>query len=135
MTLDNSFKVITSFIPFHVLFKTVCFGNNLWNKIFLLSFVREDNIFLYWLYLIWASLFKVRSFNFMYLITRSFPRWIDFCKPRVIHLQILIFVWKCFYKRHANWRLNWLWSEKWQKIDPNFHYLIRLNFPRRQIDT
>ena len=68
-----------------------CFGNNLRNTIFLFSFIREDNRFLYCLYLAWASFSKVTSFNFMYLVSRWFLTDIDFCRPRVIHGFLLNF--------------------------------------------
>ena len=62
-----------------------CFGINLWNKIFLLSFITVDNRLLHCLYLIWALFFKVISFNFTYLVSRWILMEIDFYRPRVVH--------------------------------------------------
>ena len=91
-TLGNSFKGIVFSILFHLLFKSFRF---FWEEFvkqdLLLSLIRVDNRFLHCLYLIWASFFKVTSFNLMYLISTWLLTKIEFRRPRVIHGLFLNF--------------------------------------------
>ena len=68
------------------------------------------------MYLVWASFFKVGSFNLINFVSNLFFTEIDFCKPEVIQglVWTSISVWLAFLMEDIYQGLNWISSKNIQ---------------------